>query len=69
MDILVIETVKSFAKLYPHYAAETARIIEHLEAGESFKALKITHNMLAQYEKETQGKAAASSAEPVPVSQ
>jgi len=62
MDNLVIETVKNFAKLYPDYAAETAQIIEQLEAGESFKALKITHNMLAQYEKDARAKASAQTA-------
>ena len=58
MDTLVIDTVKNFAKLYPDYAADTAHIIEQLEAGESFKALKITHNMLAQYEKNAQAQKA-----------
>jgi flagellar biosynthesis regulator FlbT len=51
MDTLVVDTVKSFAKLYPGYDAEVTQIITHLEAGESFKALKIAHHMLAQQEK------------------
>jgi len=54
MDNLVIDTVKSFAKLYPHYEAEVAQIIVLLEAKETFKALKVAHAMLAQYEKSTQ---------------
>jgi flagellar biosynthesis regulator FlbT len=54
MDNLVIETVKSFAKLYPGYDAEVLQIIKHLEARESFKALKVAHTMLEQYEKAKQ---------------
>ena len=60
MDNLVIETVKSFAKLYPGYDAEVAQIITHLEARESFKALKVAHAMLEQYEKAKQAGAATS---------
>ena len=56
MDDLVINTVKSFAELYPDYADITAQIIERLEAGEAFKALKITHDMLAQYERNNRPK-------------
>ncbi len=52
MDTLVIDTVRSFGRLYPAYADTVAVIIQHLEAGESFKALKITHDILKQYEKE-----------------
>jgi len=72
MDSLVIETVKSFAKLYPGYDAEVAQIIAHLEARESFKALKIAHKMLEHYEKNVNGTSLAkpeSAVEPLPVSQ
>ncbi len=51
MDGLVIETVKSFGKLYPDYQAEVDKIIAHLEARESFKALRVAHALLSQYEK------------------
>ena len=61
MDTLVIDTVKSFGKLYPDHEAEVAQIIELLEARKSFKALKIAHAMLAE-----QGKAAAATLTPVP---
>ena len=54
MDNLVIETVKSFAKLYPAYESDVAQIIGLLEAKETFKALRVAHAMLAQYEKDTQ---------------
>ncbi|MDE2030233.1 MAG: hypothetical protein KGI97_06690 [Alphaproteobacteria bacterium] len=47
MDNLVVDTVKSFAKLYPQYGAEVDQIIAHLEARETFKALKVAHNLLA----------------------
>ena len=51
LDHLVIATIKSFATLYPHLAAQVTQIIAHLEAGEAFKALKIGHQLLADYEK------------------
>lgn len=51
MDNLVIETVKSFGRLYPVYESDVGQIISHLEARESFKALKVAHAMLEQYEK------------------
>jgi flagellar biosynthesis regulator FlbT len=53
MDGLVVETVRTFAKLYPAYESDVAQIIMHLEASESFKALKVAHAMLAQNEKAT----------------
>lgn len=53
MDNLVVETVKSFGKLYPQYESDVAQIISHLESRESFKALKVAHTMLAQHEKMT----------------
>jgi len=67
MDSLVIDTVKSFGKLYPGYDSEIEQIIAHLEAKESFKALKVAHGMLEHYEKSTA--AAAAKAEPIPVSE
>ena len=51
MDNLVIDTVKSFAKLYPEYSKDVDQIIAHLEAKETFKALKVTHGLLESYEK------------------
>jgi flagellar biosynthesis regulator FlbT len=68
MDTLVIDTVKSFAKLYPNHDAEVAQIIAHLEARESFKALKVAHNMLAQQEKAIQADAPAAQDSTVPAS-
>ena len=53
MDTLVVDTVKSFAKLYPQYAADVANIIAHLESKETFKALKVAHSLLEQHEKST----------------
>ena len=50
LDHLVIETIKNFAKLYPHFEAQIGQIIVHLEAGESFKALKTGHKLLAEQE-------------------
>ncbi|MDP9126660.1 MAG: hypothetical protein M3N08_00165 [Pseudomonadota bacterium] len=51
LDHLVIETIKNFAKLYPHFAGDIAQVIAHLEAGESFKALKVGHKLMADQEK------------------
>jgi flagellar biosynthesis regulator FlbT len=67
MDNLVIETVRSFGKLYPAYDAQVAEIITLLDSKESFKALKVAHNMLEKYEKDTQDAALVPSvtAEPV----
>jgi len=66
MDSLVIDTVKSFAKLYPDYDAEIAQILEQLEAKESFKALKIAHGMLERYEKNTHAVPSVVPAQSVP---
>ena len=65
MDNLVIETIKSFAKLYPAYESDVAQIIALLEANETFKALKVAHTMLAQYEKDTQPQTSAPVSETV----
>src|ERR1700722_15073854 len=46
LDHLVIETIKSFAKLYPHFVGEVEQIIAPLEAGEAFKALRIGHKLM-----------------------
>lgn len=51
LDHLVMETIKSFGKLYPHLQGEVDQIIRHLEAGEAFKALRIGHKLLEQQEK------------------
>jgi flagellar biosynthesis regulator FlbT len=53
LDALVISTITNFASLYPHLAKEVEQIIAHLNAGETFKALKIGHSMMAQQEKNT----------------
>ncbi len=51
LDKLVLETIGNFAKLYPHFDADINQIVVHLQAGESFKALKIGHKLLAEQEK------------------
>jgi len=51
LDHLVVDTIKSFSKIYPHLAGEVDQIIAHLEAGEAFKALRIGHAMLQQQDK------------------
>ena len=67
MDSLVIDTVKSFAKLYPDYDADIAQIIAHLETKESFKALKIAHSMLERHEKDAQARTALAAEAATPV--
>jgi flagellar biosynthesis regulator FlbT len=47
LDQLVIDTIRNFATLYPHYADDVLQITAHLEAGEGYKALKIGHKLLA----------------------
>ena len=53
LDTLVIETIKSFSKLYPHLAEQTAQITAYLENGDFFKALKLGHGLMAALEKQT----------------
>lgn len=57
LDELVMETIRSFGKLYPNFTDIVDQIIAHLEAGESFKALKIGHSLLAEKEKASAAKA------------
>ncbi len=47
VDDLVINTLKSFASLYPALAGHVDEIVQHLDAGESFKALRLAHKLLA----------------------
>lgn len=60
LDTLVIDTIKSFATLYPHLAGEVEQILAHLYAGEPFKALRIGHKLVA----EADGKATTPEAAP-----
>lgn len=48
LDHLVIDTVRNFAKLYPHLEDRVNHIINLLESGEGFKALKIAHTLMAE---------------------
>jgi len=54
LDHLVVETIKSFGALYPHLNDCVTQIIAHLEAGEPFKALRLGHKLLADYQKQEQ---------------
>lgn len=47
LDGLVIQTIRNFARIYPNVQDHIDRIIQHLEAGEAFKALRIGHDILA----------------------
>lgn len=47
LDNLVLDTIKNFGKLYPHLNGLIEEVILHLEAGDSFKALRIAHKLLA----------------------
>ena len=66
MDKLVIDTLRSFSKLYPDYETDVGQIIALLETKQSFKALKLAHNLLAQYEKNKGGTSPSSLAASVP---
>ena len=48
LDNLVVETIKSFSNLYPSLASTTQEIIDHLNSGDSFKALRIAHKLLTE---------------------
>lgn len=48
VDELVVNTLASFSKLYPHLAAVVDEIIGHLRDGEAFKALRLAHKLLAE---------------------
>lgn len=52
LDQLVVETIKSFGSLYPHFNDYVTQIIAHLEAGEPFKALRLGHKLLAEHREE-----------------
>ena len=64
MDKIVVDTVKSFAKLYPQYEAEVQAIIGFLETKETFKALKVAHNLLEHQDKENPRPSAATPVTP-----
>jgi len=50
LDTLVIDTIDKFATLHPHLANSVTSIITHLRAGESFKALRLGHDLLSDQE-------------------
>jgi len=50
LDTLVIDTIEKFATLHPHLAGSVTSIITHLRAGESFKALRLGHDLLSDQE-------------------
>jgi flagellar biosynthesis regulator FlbT len=53
LDGLVIQTIRSFAAIYPNLQEQVDNIISHLEAGEAFKALRLGHEILALQNKTT----------------
>lgn len=53
LDGLVIQTIRSFAAIYPNLQQQIDSIIHHLEAGEAFKALRLGHEILALQNKTT----------------
>lgn len=55
MDDLVVSTLKSFSALYPALAGHVGEIIAFLESGESFKALRLAHKLLAEEQKQKIG--------------
>jgi flagellar biosynthesis regulator FlbT len=54
LDDLVVNTLKSFSTLYPNLSGDVAQIVALLEAGESFKALRLAHKLLADQQKPSQ---------------
>lgn len=51
MDELVVNTLRSFSKLYPSLSGHVEEIVALLVAGESFKALRIAHKLLEEEQK------------------
>jgi flagellar biosynthesis regulator FlbT len=47
LDDLVVNTLRSFTKLYPQLSNDVDEIIALLESGESFRALRVAHKLLA----------------------
>lgn len=50
LDTLVIDTIEKFAALHPHLSDSVTSIITYLRAGESFKALRLGHDLLSDQE-------------------
>ncbi|MBI1273643.1 MAG: hypothetical protein GC131_06130 [Alphaproteobacteria bacterium] len=75
LDALVIETIEKFCALHPHLRDQVVEITRLLQSGESFKALRLGHKLLADHEAakakpEGEGAAVqtgAQEASPVPV--
>ncbi|MCL2468843.1 MAG: hypothetical protein FWF24_01240 [Alphaproteobacteria bacterium] len=51
MDALVINTLKSFGTLYPGLKDNVDSIIQHLNEGNAFKALRMAHGLLEEEKK------------------
>jgi flagellar biosynthesis regulator FlbT len=68
LDHLVIDTIKSFRQLYPHLDDKVSQIVAFLEAGESFKALRLGHELLVNHEKKTPAKPEVPVAAEIPAS-
>jgi flagellar biosynthesis regulator FlbT len=50
LDALVIDTIDKFSALYPHLGDSVNAIISLLRAGESFKALRLGQELLADHD-------------------
>ena len=48
LDDLVVNTLSSFSTLYPHLADVVHQIVDHLKTGDTFKALRLAHKLLAE---------------------
>ena len=48
IDSLVVNTLSSFAQLYPALADVVGQIVAHLNEGDAFKALRLAHKLLAE---------------------
>ncbi len=51
LDSLVMDTIGKFGTLYPHLSRHVSEIVSCLEAGEPFKALRIGHKLMADYQR------------------
>ena len=51
LDVLVVNTLKSFSTLYPDLKGHVEEIVQQLNEGNAFKALRLAHALLEEERK------------------
>lgn len=57
LDKLVVDTLKSFATIYPPLSNQVEQIIAALIAGEAFQALRLGHKLMEDHQAKSQSNA------------